>query len=47
MRGIVVVEVSKAELILSPAYDAGSSEEELRQHWLAYYSRLHASPAKG
>ena len=46
MRGIVVVEVATAELILSPAYDAGGSEEALRQHWLAYYTGLHAS-AKG
>ena len=46
MRGIVVVEVSKAELILSPAYDAGGTEVALRQQWLEYYTRLHADPAK-
>ena len=44
MRGIVLVEVSKAELILSPAYDFGGSEEALRQQWLEYYTRLHRDP---
>ena len=38
MRGIVVVEVSKAELIRSPAYDMGGVEAELQQQWLKTYT---------
>ena len=38
MRGFVVVEIAKAELVLSPAYDAGASEADLEAQWLGYYT---------
>ena len=38
MRGIVLVEVAKAELILSPAYDMGGVEADLQRQWLATYT---------
>ena len=40
LRGIVVVDVAKAEMIVSPAYDGGATEAKLKQEWLAYYTRL-------
>ena len=44
MRGIVVVEVAHAEMIVSPAYDAGASEDALVEQWLATYTRLYGRP---
>jgi predicted pyridoxine 5'-phosphate oxidase superfamily flavin-nucleotide-binding protein len=38
LRGIVVVEVDAARLIVSPAYDLGATEDKLRKHWSAYYA---------
>ncbi len=43
MRGFVVVEVDKAQIILSPAYDDGTQEAELRKQWLATYTKLHGT----
>ena len=37
LRGIFVIEVTAARLLLSPAYDIGATEEELRTHWSAHY----------
>jgi predicted pyridoxine 5'-phosphate oxidase superfamily flavin-nucleotide-binding protein len=34
IRGIVVVAVERALPVTSPAYDVGSTEEELREQWL-------------
>ena len=39
--GIVVVKVDKAAPLISPAYDHGASEEELRQKNLTYFNELH------
>lgn len=33
IRAIVVVTVDRALPVMSPAYDLGETEEELRQHW--------------
>jgi len=41
MRGFVVVEVTRAQVLKSPIYDVGATEEELRQQWLAHYRALH------
>ena len=40
MQGFVEVEISKAQLIYSPVYDVGQSEDELIAHWSAYYGSL-------
>ena len=37
LRGVVIVDVVAARLILSPAYDTGATEDALRRHWSAYY----------
>ena len=41
MRGFVVVDVERAQIVLSPVYDDGAAEDELRAQWLATYARLH------
>jgi uncharacterized protein len=40
IRGYFVVEVTKAQHILSPAYDAGADEEALKEEWLGKYTAL-------
>ena len=40
IRGYVVVEVTRAQHILSPAYDAGADEEALKAEWLEKYTAL-------
>ena len=39
-KGIVVIDVDRAAPITSPAYDIGAKEDELRQHWLTYFTGL-------
>ncbi len=39
-NGIVVVKVERAAPLISPAYDAGATEDELRAHWGAYFRAL-------
>lgn len=41
VRSIVVIEVSQASPILSPAYDDGVSEEAISQRWMQHYRSLH------
>lgn len=41
MRGIVVVDIERAQIVLSPVYDDGAVEGDLRAQWLATYARLH------
>ena len=38
MKGFVVVDVERAQLVLSPAYDDGALEAELKEQWLATYT---------
>ena len=40
VHGIFHVTISKAQLILSPAYDHGAKEEILQKEWLAKYTEL-------
>ena len=47
MQGFVEVDVSDAELVLSPAYDDGAAESDLVEHWLAYYRERHAFAGSG
>jgi uncharacterized protein len=43
MRGFVVVTIEKAQIVLSPVYDDGANENDLRTQWLATYSKLHGN----
>ena len=38
MRGFVVVDVEKAQILLSPAYDDGTQEATLTAQWLKTYT---------
>jgi uncharacterized protein len=40
IRGYFVVKVTKAQHILSPAYDAGADEDALKEEWLGKYNAL-------
>ncbi len=40
IRAIVLVRVTRALPVTSPAYDGGATEAELRDRWLAYYASL-------
>lgn len=42
IRAVVLVRVTRALPVTSPAYDSGATEEELRARWSAYYA-LHPS----
>jgi len=39
-NGIVVIEVETALPLVSPAYDMGAEEAQLRQQWLGYFTEL-------
>ncbi len=39
-HGIVVIDIESASNMVSPAYDIGSKESDLRQRWLKYFSNL-------
>ena len=41
VRSIVVVEVTDASAVVSPAYDAGASEQEVAARWLRHHTDLH------
>ena len=41
--GIVVIKVEKAAPLTSPAYDRGTSEEDLRAQFLTYFTELHGN----
>jgi predicted pyridoxine 5'-phosphate oxidase superfamily flavin-nucleotide-binding protein len=38
IRAIILVQVTRALPVTSPAYDTGATEEDLRARWLAYYA---------
>lgn len=38
LHGVFVVDVAAAQIIVSPVYDIGAKEDELRKHWSAHYS---------
>jgi len=38
---IVLVKVERALPLISPAYDQGKTEEEIREHWLGYWETLY------
>jgi uncharacterized protein len=39
IRSVVLVEVHGASLMVSPLYDLGANEEEVREQWARYYLR--------
>jgi uncharacterized protein len=41
MRGFVVVTIEKAQIILSPVYDDGATESDLRKQWLKTFTDRH------
>jgi predicted pyridoxine 5'-phosphate oxidase superfamily flavin-nucleotide-binding protein len=40
MRSVVKIRIERALPLVSPAYDVGTTEAELRQTWRAHYARL-------
>jgi predicted pyridoxine 5'-phosphate oxidase superfamily flavin-nucleotide-binding protein len=42
IRAVVLVRVTRALPVTSPAYDGGADEAELRDRWSAYYASLPA-----
>lgn len=47
IRGIVLVRVERALPVISPAYDQGKTEVEIRASWLEYWQVLHYPTAAG
>ena len=43
IQNIVITKVEKVLPIYSPAYDAGSSEEEITKKWIDYWKEAHPS----
>jgi len=41
IESIVIVDVERAEPVLSPSYDQGLSETEIRGRWRSHFSALH------
>jgi hypothetical protein len=41
VRSIVVVEITYAAALVSPAYDQGATAETLAARWLDHYVSLH------
>jgi uncharacterized protein len=41
VRSIVVIDVTEAAELVSPAYDGGATEQSISQPWLDYYTELH------
>jgi uncharacterized protein len=44
IRSIVLVTVNRALPLISPAYDLGATENEVRERWQEYRTSLHPSP---
>jgi uncharacterized protein len=41
---VVVIQVERAEPVVSPAYDDGLTEQEIRARWHRHYAELEAPP---
>lgn len=41
IRAIVLIQITSAAPLISPAYDDGTSEADIRRHWERHYSKLH------
>ena len=44
VRSIVVIDVTAAAAVISPAYDDGTSENVIVQRWLQHHNGLHRQP---
>jgi predicted pyridoxine 5'-phosphate oxidase superfamily flavin-nucleotide-binding protein len=44
IRAMVVIEVTEAAPLVSPAYDVGATEEETTANWRRHHLRLHPPP---
>ena len=44
IHSIVIIEVTDAAPLLSPAYDTGATEGELTERWLRHHTELHRAP---
>jgi predicted pyridoxine 5'-phosphate oxidase superfamily flavin-nucleotide-binding protein len=42
IRSIVIIEVTTAAPLVSPAYDVGATEEAVVERWLAHHTALHS-----
>ena len=40
MKGIVVIAVMAAEIVVSPAYDVGATPAALSERWLRHYAAM-------
>jgi hypothetical protein len=40
IRAVVILRVAKAAALISPAYDIGATEGELRRSWQAYFASI-------
>jgi hypothetical protein len=43
IRSIVVIEITEAAPLVSPAYDVGATEEAVTERWLRHHTQLHRS----
>ena len=43
VRSIVVIDVTEAAELVSPAYDDGATEQSISQRWLGFYTQLHSA----
>ena len=43
IQNVVITKVERVLPIYSPAYDAGLSEEEIRNRWIEYWKQAHAA----
>jgi len=41
IRSLVIVEITEAATLVSPAYDNGATEEEVTERWLSHHRDLH------
>ncbi len=41
VRSIVVIDVTEAAELVSPAYDDGVTEQSISERWLGFYTELH------
>ena len=46
VRSIVVIEVTEAAELVSPAYDDGATEQAISDGWLRYHTELHRASSR-
>ena len=43
IKGIVLIRVTHAEAVISPAYDDGATTGDVSERWLAHFNHLHGA----